>query len=369
MSLKIGTNGVNYEVLSSMLEAAEAVAEVVEEQEEQEELEGYDFNEEGSEVLYTAGDGSLAPIFKNDVSEVLRKRALLDLLPKEDLILNTGPLIEPRDNFLPKLSLPKGLAIEDEHAGLRPPLYVKGPQDANEVDMNDVDQEGIGNCWMMGPLAELAKKDPDAIKRMIKDNGDGTYTVTFKERIPVPGSADIVIDRPITVSGDLFQDVQLLPYLDPISPHGAPGDKNARGQGEIWPLIIEKAYAQYKGNYSNYFFGGNPVEMMEALTGQKATRYNSNGSPRNGGITFEELKNQFEAGRNVVFSTGKIDKPMLDFEKPYKLIDHHCYAVQRVYVDEKGRKMVQLYNPHGKNQPDPIPYEEASRYFTEIDMN
>jgi hypothetical protein len=37
----------------------------------------------------------------------------------------------------------------------------------------------------MSSLAAIAEANPDVIRNMIKDNGDGSYTVTFK--IPVDG--------------------------------------------------------------------------------------------------------------------------------------------------------------------------------------
>jgi hypothetical protein len=76
---------------------------------------------------------------------------------------------------------------------LRNPLFVKDGSDVHEVDMNDVDQGGIGNCYVMASIAAVARQDPERIKNMVHDNGDGTYTVTFKE-----GWKDV----PITVSGD-----------------------------------------------------------------------------------------------------------------------------------------------------------------------
>ena len=40
----------------------------------------------------------------------------------------------------------------------------------------------IGNCYLVATAASLRQLRPDVLKEMIRDHGDGTYTVTFKAR-------------------------------------------------------------------------------------------------------------------------------------------------------------------------------------------
>lgn len=58
-----------------------------------------------------------------------------------------------------------------------PPLY--GP---DKVSPLAVKQGGLGSCYFHSPIAALAKSNPKKIPPMIKDNGDGTYTVTFADK-------------------------------------------------------------------------------------------------------------------------------------------------------------------------------------------
>lgn len=58
-----------------------------------------------------------------------------------------------------------------------PPLY--GP---DKVNPGAVLQGGLGSCFFHSPIAALAKSNPKRIPPMIKENGDGTYTVTFADK-------------------------------------------------------------------------------------------------------------------------------------------------------------------------------------------
>ena len=43
----------------------------------------------------------------------------------------------------------------------------------------DVAQGNLGDCYFLATLASLAQNQPDKIKGMIRDNGDGTFSVRF----------------------------------------------------------------------------------------------------------------------------------------------------------------------------------------------
>jgi hypothetical protein len=42
---------------------------------------------------------------------------------------------------------------------------------------NDVHQGGVGDCHLMAGLAEVADKNPQAIRNVFFIKGDGSYTV------------------------------------------------------------------------------------------------------------------------------------------------------------------------------------------------
>lgn len=60
-----------------------------------------------------------------------------------------------------------------------------------------ITQGVVGDCQLLSPLAALAQANPESIRDMIKDNHDGTYTVTFPgdpvhpQTVPAPTDADL----------------------------------------------------------------------------------------------------------------------------------------------------------------------------------
>lgn len=83
-------------------------------------------------------------------------------------------------------------------------------------------QGGIGDCYFISAISSTASTEQGrrAIRDMIQENNDGTYTVTF------PGAPD----EPITITRPT--DAQLALY--------------ARGTDHgIWAAVLEKAYGEY----------------------------------------------------------------------------------------------------------------------------
>lgn len=133
----------------------------------------------------------------------------------------------------------------------------KDPKDAIKSDA--VGQGAIGDCWFMGSIAALADTDPEVIAKMIKDNGNGTYTVTF------PGAAD----KPYTVDAPTNLELALF----------ARGSKYG-----TWVAVLEKAASkafEAKKWYNKtdidvtILHGGTAEEAFTLLTGLKPVTLNA----------------------------------------------------------------------------------------------
>ena len=150
---------------------------------------------------------------------------------------------------------------------LERPLYEKGEGEAHAADPSDLVQGQHVDCFLMAATAAVVQQHPhpdDWMKNVIKDNGDGSYTVTFWDlksyAMPNPMTGEMMpaqyTPREVTVSGEL---------------HAAARSDDG---GEKWPAIIEKAYADaYGGTGKDPFTTRDHLgDAMEHLTGLPTTR-------------------------------------------------------------------------------------------------
>ena len=129
----------------------------------------------------------------------------------------------------------------------------------------DVDQGALGDCYLIAAMGAVAASSPGIIKDMISyDAATGQYTVTFQEM----------------QSGGRFK-----PHKETVDAY-MPTRRGSSGPGRMayamsdgtfdpnnqamWPAIIEKAYAQWKGGYEAIGGGGNSARTMQAFTGVRS---------------------------------------------------------------------------------------------------
>lgn len=110
------------------------------------------------------------------------------------------------------LSAPRATARTDR------PLYGEGG--AAGIKASSVIQGDVNDCFFMAPMAGLAQDNKDFITNAIKQNKDGTFTVTFA------GARD----KPQVVAAPT--DDELKKYAQV----GADG---------VWPAVMEKAFGKY----------------------------------------------------------------------------------------------------------------------------
>src|SRR5262249_37310299 len=136
------------------------------------------------------------------------------------------------------------------------PLYVDG-----RPWPGDVAQSKAGDCYFLATLSELAGDHPDLIQQAIREAPDGTFLVRFfdapvRGRLPAaavesPRAIEVHIDRQLPVD----QHYDLL-YAT-----------KRRNSGALWPELLEKAYAKWKGGYDAIGRGGSPAHVIFSLTG------------------------------------------------------------------------------------------------------
>jgi hypothetical protein len=202
--------------------------------------------------------------------------------------------------------------------------------DADEVDLHDVKQGSIGDCYLMVSLAGLTRTPEGRalIRNAIVENKNDagqvvSYTVTLHKPEPHGWFAPTTFaEVRVTVDGS-FGCGHALARL---------GD-HASFQ-ETWPLLIEQAYAQCFGGYDTIGQGGTAAGALQVLTGREAehivldmlTSYSET-----------RLARQVASGQIVVLGTKR-------GEHPQGVVGNHAYLVTGTVV-QGGKLYLDLHNP------------------------
>jgi hypothetical protein len=254
--------------------------------------------------------------------------------------------LDPVPNFADVVEQAKSLQAEP-----RDVLYQNGISDT------DLHQDGLNDCFLISPLGEIAKNDPGFIRQMIHANGNGTYTVTLHEKDPNIGNLwglfkdNKTVKETVSV-GDFSKD----------SVNSSPGQDASGGEKEIWPQVIEAAYAKFigGGNVNKGYQdlrspkGGVPSQAMFTLTGQNSSQT----SPP----SFQQLQSDLQQGKLVTFDTP--NKNNLG----YNLVAYHSYMVVGISTDSHGNRYVELRNPWGDHEPQKVPVSAWDRVFDATDV-
>jgi len=125
--------------------------------------------------------------------------------------------------------------------------------------VKDIHQGSVGDCYFLSKLAAMAKTNPESVRQLVTDLGDGSYAVHFHY---ANGS-----DAFVRVDGDLWSTGA------PFNP--SPVYAQLGTGGAMWVPVVEKAWAflrNQQGTYASIAGGNNPqiVDAVVALTGQPA---------------------------------------------------------------------------------------------------
>jgi hypothetical protein len=205
----------------------------------------------------------------------------------------------------------------------------------------DVDQTSVGDCYFECAMGALAQTDPDYVKKMISDNGDGTYTAHMFDPAGKP------ID--VSVNGDL-----------PVDKNGSlPGNASGDGATGNWVSIAEKAFAKYNDTYKTVSDetgyagigrGGNAGQAFAAYTGLKSTLSNPTDAktPEDQDKLAQSMQDKLKSGIPVTVGLGK----SASLPSGATLPGGHAYSVLDVNKDSSGKWYVDVRNPWGTTADD-----------------
>jgi hypothetical protein len=224
--------------------------------------------------------------------------------------------------------------------------FVNGADDSGSaVDISDIHQGDYGDCFFMSSIGAIARKHPGFIEKMIHDNGDGTYTVTFYDpHCATPLGPCFYTEHNVTVDGNF--------------PKGLadPTDATAGGTQEAWTLILEKAYLQWQRENGTDPLTGlplldlpSPSIAMSVMTGKDCFNIPSEL------MTIDDLNRRFQNGDAITAgSSGTFvpDRPPEYFgenaPESQRIPEGHVYFVTGV---DPVANTVTVQNPWGPHCP------------------
>ena len=232
-------------------------------------------------------------------------------------------------------------------AALTQVLYLTERGDTTAISANDIHQGQIGDCFLLSSIGELALYHPGMISSMIHATGSGSGTVSLFSGLNGQTAG--------------FGATAFKPLLEAVTnsfsassvDNGATQDVLGTSK-EIWPQILEKAYAQANGGYAGIQNGGNPCIALQELTGHTA-QWEAPAS-----ATLAALMKNVMAGDLVVMDTGA-------GSSQFNLVGHHAYMFEGIQTTA-GVASVKLGNPWGFDQPALVPVAMLSKAFVEVDI-
>lgn len=202
---------------------------------------------------------------------------------------------------------------------------------AGGVSAKDPLQGSLGDCYFVAAMSALAAAQPKTIENAIKLNADGKFSVTFHPQTPLGLLPHFGKKKSITVNRDM-------PTINGVTA------LYAKGKDCIWPMILEKAFAKFDGDYEKLAKGGSPVTIWQAITGKSGWTH-LNALESDAGL-FEKMRKAFVEHRPLAGATA-------DDEARYAgtgLCEDHLYAV--IGVEERdGKRFIRLRNPWGHFEP------------------
>jgi hypothetical protein len=188
-------------------------------------------------------------------------------------------------------------------------------------------QGQIGDCPVPAGASAIAAVDPNAIRDLIRDRGDGTYLVTFHP--PGDKAVEIVVDNKLFARGS-----------SPM--YGAGARDPQSGDVELWFPLVEKAYAAHVGSYDVLAQGTSVGKVMADFLGRANTEvWLKDAKPDD---VWQKMLRAKE--NNQAMACGTYPSSESARYSGSGLYPNHAYSVISM-GEVNGQRMVTMRNPWG----------------------
>ncbi len=231
---------------------------------------------------------------------------------------------------------------------LRPEVFFKDQKITvyDQIDPNDIFQGGLGDCYFLAAIAAIAEY-PQRLERIFlvnRHNREGVYVVAM------------------CING-VWQDV-VMDDLFPCSRYSKEPAFNRSKSGELWVMLLEKAWAKIHGGYMN-IAAGLTREALRDLTGASAkTFFTSQNREQLWSQILKADRQKFimTAGSDDLSngSDSYVEKVGICGSHAYSLLEayeleykHGRYYLLDEYADKRGKtveRILKLRNPWGQGE-------------------
>jgi calpain-15 len=198
------------------------------------------------------------------------------------------------------------------------------------IAASDVCQGVLGDCWLLAAFAVLCEKKSLVQNCFITQ----TYNPYGKYRI-----------RLFDAKTRKFVAITIDDYIPCSSSTGKPIFTKFNGN-EMWPLLLEKAYAKFKGSYAE-IEGGWPVEAMRDLTGFEGGTFQS---PLTDAI-FDKLHELKKKGCLMAAGSKGKDNTRVEgreVKMKHNIIGGHAYSILDIktpHFTTSNIRLLKMRNP------------------------
>jgi type VI secretion system secreted protein VgrG len=309
---------------------------------------------QGSTIFLNAGSaGAARPSTRSEVEDAVRRPgrvlgAIAKLFAKAHDARALGGK-ELTVDLTDQVWMPKDMPplVKKHRAGEEEPArgeIFEGELFVDGVSVDDVKQGAIGDCYLAAAMGALAYAAPGEIEKRMKDNGDGTVSVRLGQ------GQEVKVDKE-------------LPTLT-----GQPLYAKSTDPKEMWPALLEKAYAYEFGGGEGYqgIVGGWPGNAVRNITGwPKQTSYLGGTSATNPKEREALLATLSQADKKPTAASSRNPTKNDETGKPRytasgRIIGDHSYTVLGTSKSADGKDMVVLRNPWAR-KGDGNPYPEGKR--------
>lgn len=215
------------------------------------------------------------------------------------------------------------------------PLFSHDPM------LKDIHQGALGDCYFLSALSSIVANNPQAIKEMMKDNGDGTVTVRFYDLVDAEDDLSAFAHGKTKKTYYVTVD-KTIPERYYLDTHTR---QDAFSKGALWVKMMEKAYAavrdkkDYKNNLKHRdedealsyqeIAGGQFQEALAHLTGEEPSLVWKVGEEK----TIKEFEGHFTT------ATPKLGEKILDSPALlYFHAQHNRKKLDTRKLDEKAMR-------------------------------